>query len=273
MLICHVVFVGAGRRANGYVKLGGIMTAVLEPETETRHEGLIGVQRPRIEHFPAYFTTLGDDAIDLCNQFGLDLLPWQELLVRQSLGQKGSSTGDSEIDKFTSGITWQWCASTCCLIAPRQNGKNVCVYARQLAGLYLLGERIMHSAHEFDTAKDAHRELTAIIAGDEDLEDECKLPHKIGAAELSVVHKESGGFIHYVARGKNAKRGRTRVDLMILDEAFALDNDMMGSLSPLQQASKNPQTWLTTSAGTDDSDVLKRMREYGMTLAGLRDAA
>lgn len=243
------------------------MTAVLEPETVTQHEGLIGVQRPRIEHFPTYFTSLGDDAIDLCTQFGLNLLPWQELIVRNSLGQIGNPTGDSELDKETSGITWEWSSTTCVLIAPRQNGKNVCVYARQLAGLHLLGERIMHSAHEFDTAKDAHRELSSIIAGDEDLEDEYKLPHKIGAAELSIVNKETGGFIHYVARGKNAKRGRTKIDLMILDEAFALDDDMMGSLSPLQQASKNPQTWLTTSAGTDDSVVLSRMREFGKQLA------
>lgn len=214
-------------------------------------EGLIGYQRPRLEHFPAYFTNLGDDAIDLAAVAGIELLPWQELIVRNSLGQT--------VENF-------WSSTSVCLITPRQNGKNVCVYARQLAGLCLLNERIMHSAHEFDTARDAHQELVTFIGNNPDLEDEFILPHKVGASERSIRHK-SGSFIHYVARGNNSKRGRTRIDLMILDEAFALDDDMMKALSPLQQASRNPQLWYTTSAGTADSEVLTRVRDRGKVLA------
>lgn len=212
---------------------------------------LIGYQTPRLAHYPTYFTSLGDDAIDLAGACGLELLPWQEDIVRVSLGE---------------AVDHRWCSSSVCLIIPRQNGKNVCVYARQLAGLFLLGERIMHSAHEFDTCRDAHRELTTFIGNCEELEDECILPHKVGAAEMSIRHKSNKGFIHYVARGKNAKRGRTKVDLMIFDEAFALDDHMMGSMSPLQQASLNPQKWFTTSAGTEDSVVLTRIRERGKRL-------
>lgn len=214
-------------------------------------DGPIGYQTPRLEHYPTYFTSLGDDAIDLAGICGIDLLPWQEMVVRQSMGQNVDQT---------------WSATSVLLIAPRQNGKNVCVYVRQLAGLFLLGERALQSAHEFDTCRDAFRELTAFISNSEELEDELILPHKTGAAEMSIRHKTNKGFIHYVARGKNAKRGRTKIDLMILDEAFALEDSMMGSLSPLQQASTNPQLWYTTSAGTEDSEVLVRVRERGKFL-------
>lgn len=219
-------------------------------------DGLIGYQTPRLEHYPAYFTTLGDDAIDLANVAGIDLLPWQEMIVRNSLGQNVDST---------------WSATSVLLVIPRQQGKNVCVYVRQLAGLFLLGERTLVSAHEFDTARDAHRELTTFIGNSEELEDELMLPHKVGAAEMSIRHKTNGAFIHYVARGKNAKRGRTKIDLMILDEAFALEDAMMGSLAPLQQASKNPQLWYTTSAGTEHSEVLLRVRERGKQLSATPD--
>jgi hypothetical protein len=219
-------------------------------------EGLIGYQRPRLEHFPAYFTTLGDDAIDLAGICGIDLLPWEELVVRNSLGRN---------------VDDRWSASSVLLIAPRQNGKNVCVYARQLAGIFLLGERCMQSAHEFDVARDAFRELTAFIGNSPELEDECVLPHKTGAAEMSIRHKSNGGFIHYAARGRNTKRGRTKIDLMVLDEAFALEDLMMASLSPLQQASLNPQLWYTTSAGTEQSEVLIRVRERGKLLAASPD--
>lgn len=225
----------------------------------------IGSQTPRLANYPCYFTSLGDDAIDLAAVAGIDLLPWQETLVRESMGQKMGGTGDAAADALRWG-KWQWSSTSSCLIAPRQNGKNVVVYVRQLAGIHLLKERIMYSAHEFDTARDAHRELVAAIGFNEDLEDEFILPHKIGAAELSIRHT-NGAFIHYVARGKNARRGRTRIDLMILDEAFALDDDMMGSLSPLQQASLNPQTWYTSSAGTEESPVLTRIRGVGTKLA------
>lgn len=225
----------------------------------------IGSQTPRLANYPTYFTTLGDDAIDLAAVAGIDLLPWQETLIRASMGQKAGGTGDARADREQWG-QWKWSSTSNGLIVPRQQGKNVVVYVRKLAGIHLLRERIMYSAHEFDTARDAHRELSAFIAFNEDLEDEFILPHKIGAAELSIRHS-NGGFIHYVARGANARRGRTRIDLMILDEAFALDNNMMGSLSPLQQASLNPQTWYTSSAGTEDSPVLTRIRDVGTALA------
>lgn len=245
-------------------------------------DGLIGSQAPRIAHYPLYHTTLADDAIDLAGVAGIDLMPWQELVVRESMGQNGNSIGeawwDEETGEFygdavTRNLTiadggWEWSGSNVVLIVPRQNGKNVCVYVRQLAGLFLLGERIMHSAHEFDTAKDAHRELTNFIGNSDELEAQCITPHKVGAAEMSIRHR-NGGFVHYVARGKNAKRGRTRIDLMIFDEAFALDDFMMGSMSPLQQASRCKQTWLTSSAGTDESEVLTRFRKKGVDLSGV----
>lgn len=246
------------------------MTAALAEPT-----GLIGYQRPRLEHFPLYHTTLGDDAIDLAAVAGFDLLPWQELIVRESLGQIGAAEGWSYWDE-ESGFEgdsvapdWQWASTSVCLITPRQNGKNVCVYARQLAGLYLLGERIIHTAHEFGTADDAYKEMRTRIEAVDDLDDQCIKPHLHGGAEVSIRHK-NGGFIRYVARGKNARRGMTRIDLLVLDEAFALDDMMMMSMGPLQQASKRRQLWYTSSAGTADSDVLTRVREAGKAAANPR---
>lgn len=162
-----------------------------------------------------------------------------------------------------------WSSSSVCLITPRQNGKNFCVYVRQLAGLFLLGERIIHTAHEFSTADDAWRELKGFIEGNDDLNDEMLHPHLHGGSEVSLRHK-NGGFVRYVARGKNSKRGLTRIDLLIFDEAFALDDMMVGSFAPLQQAAKRRQLWYTSSAGTADSEVLTRVRESGQSATNPR---
>ena len=47
-----------------------------------------GSQTPRYSHHPTYFTTAADDAIDLAAVAGLNLMPWQEYVLRNSLGEK-----------------------------------------------------------------------------------------------------------------------------------------------------------------------------------------
>lgn len=214
------------------------MTAVAE---------LVGSQSPRLSNFPLYHSTLGDDAIDLAELAGLRLLPWQELLIRASLGEDVSG-------KFS--------ASNVCLITPRQNGKNFVVYVRELAGLFLLNERIIHTAHEFATADDAWKELKGIVEGC-DLDDECVHPHLHGGAEVSIRHK-NGGFIRYRARGNGSMRGITKINMVVADEAFALDDRQMGSFKPIMQAADRRQLWLTSSAGFDSSEVLSKFRQQGI---------
>ena len=214
------------------------MTAVAE---------LVGSQSPRLSNFPLYHSTLGDDAIDLAELAGLRLLPWQELLIRASLGED---------------VSGKFAASNVCLITPRQNGKNFVVYVRELAGLFLLGERIIHTAHEFATADDAWKELKGIVEGC-DLDDECVHPHLHGGAEVSIRHK-NGGFIRYRARGNGSMRGITKINMVVADEAFALDDRQMGSFKPIMQAADRRQLWLTSSAGFDSSEVLSKFRQQGI---------
>lgn len=224
------------------------MTAVAE---------LLGCQSPRLSNFPLYHTTLGDDAIDLAELAGLKLLPWQKTMIRASLGEQVERKTAMDGSEFS-----PWAASNVCLITPRQNGKNFVVYVRELAGLFLLGERIIHTAHEFATADDAWKELKSIIEGC-DLDDECLHPHLHGGAEVSIRHK-NGGFVRYRARGNGSMRGITRINLVVADEAFALDERQMGSFKPIMQAADRRQLWLTSSAGFDSSEVLSRFRDQGI---------
>lgn len=215
---------------------------------------LIGCQTPRLSNFPLYATSLGDDAIDLAELAGMRLLPWQQDLIRASLGEQKAANGDEGLPALT--------ASSVCLITPRQQGKNYVVYARELAGLFLLGERIIHTAHEFATADDAWKELKQIIEAC-DLDDECLHPHLHGGAEVSIRHK-NGGFVRYRARGSGSMRGITRINVVVADEAFALTDPQIGSFKPIMQAADRRQLWLTSSAGFDTSEVLTRFRNQGI---------
>ena len=56
-------------------------------------------------------------------------------------------------------------------IVPRQNGKGAVLEARELAGLFLFGERlILHSAHQFKTAQEAFRRILFLVQSSPDLE-------------------------------------------------------------------------------------------------------
>jgi hypothetical protein len=211
---------------------------------------VIGCQTPRLAHFPTFFTTLADDVVDLSMVAGIDLLPWEELILRNSLGVREDS---------------KWSASQVLVIACRQNGKNIICEARELGGLFLLGEKkILHTAHEFKTSKDAFVSLSGRIDAVPDLQELCKLPHRTSNEEVSI-RTVDGGFCRYIARNKNSGRGFHEVDLVICDEAYELDDDTLAALKPTQGAAKNPQMWFMSSAGTGNSQVLSRVRSNGIS--------
>lgn len=133
---------------------------------------------------------------------------------------------------------------------------------RELVGLFLLNERIFHTSQQAKTNTQAWLSLTSKIDSIPDLAEEF-LPHKNGGEEVSV-RMRSGGFVRYIARSPNSGRGFTEMDLVVYDEAYALSDPELGALNPTQSASRNPQTWYTSSAGTSSSEVLSRLREAGM---------
>jgi phage terminase large subunit-like protein len=80
-----------------------------------------------------------------CPDGGPDLDPWQEFVLAHALGERADG---------------KWAAFEVGVMVSRQNGKGAILEARELAGLFLLGERlIIHSAHQFDTSLEAFRRL------------------------------------------------------------------------------------------------------------------
>lgn len=215
-----------------------------------------GSQPPRLSNYPTFFTTLGDDAIDLYEATGFELLEWEKDACRHLMGEEEKRA--------------RWSAPRALILAPRQNGKNVIVEVRELAGLYLLGERkILHTAHEFKTAKDAFIDLSDRIAKLPDLEDMCLLPHRTSNEEVSIRIKPGRGerkprYIRYLARTADAARGFKEVDLFVGDEGFAITHEQVAAFRPTQSAAKNRQFILLSSAGTGNSEFLAEQRNAGI---------
>lgn len=207
---------------------------------------------------PLYVTNLGDDAIDLSAVCGLFLDDWQQEILRGSLGY---------------GSDGLFSARSILALVPRQQGKTVVLEARELAGLFLLEEKIMaHTAQEQRTAISSYRRLKDHIEYGKDV-----LPHfdKIrwleNTTEISVSlprvtagsQKREASRLIFSPRTGNALRGLT-VELLIVDEGYAYTGEQAAAIEPTQNQSKNPQFWLTSSTGMPESTELIARRDMGI---------
>lgn len=144
------------------------------------------------------------------------------------------------------------------LVVARQNGKGSLLEARELAGLYLLGERlIVHSAHQFDTSLEAFSRILVLIESTPDLDREVMRVSRSHGEE--GIELKSGQRLRFRTRTRGGGRGFTG-DCLILDEAMYLGPQIMAALLPTLSARPNPQIIYTGSAGTKESIQLGRVR-------------
>lgn len=206
---------------------------------------------PRVMSVPVDAVgSAGSEAVDLARLAGLVLDDWQAFVLEHALGERA----DGRWSAFEVGVE-----------VPRQNGKGGILEARELAGLFLLSERlIIHSAHQFDTSLEAFRRLLALV------EDTPELSRRV--RRVSRAHGEegieltSGQRIRFRTRTKGGGRGFTG-DCLILDEAMILPESAHGALLPTLSARPNPQVWYTGSA------VDQLVHDHGLVFARVRDRA
>lgn len=234
---------------------------------------LTGAQKPRIDVTPTnisplYAYTRADLAVDLAELAGLVLDPWQEHVLR------GACATDD---------LGKWAAKNVGLIVPRQNGKGSVLEARELAGLFLFGEDIVHTAQLFSTAQEHQRRMESLIRGCDYLVESVVGykgdPHgkmtgiKVGNSGLSftVSPDSSAGKrearMLFKARSNDSIRGHT-FDLLVFDEAYNLPNEVEAAARPALSAKTvvgNPQVWYTSSAGFPHSYVLSRVRDRALS--------
>lgn len=209
---------------------------------------LLGDQSPRVRSVPDYVSSSGVEAVELAAMAGLVLDPWQQLVLTDSLGE--TSEG-------------RWAAFEVGVVVARQNGKGGLLEARELAGLFLLGERlIIHSAHQFDTSIEAFRRLLGLIEDTPELSRRVRrVVRSHGEEGIELV---SGQRIRFRTRTKGGGRGFT-CDCLILDEAMILPKAAHGALLPTLAARPDPQVWYTGSA------VDQKVHEHGVVLARIRE--
>lgn len=186
----------------------------------------VGHQKPRLSLVPDFYDNAYEEAVDLAAAYGLELDEWQKYVLKGWLGEKEDGT---------------WTCALCGLSVPRQNGKGGVLEARELYGLVVLGERILHTAHELKTAKDHFRRMQLFFEHEDLKKMVKKIVNTNGEESIQLTN---GGVIRFVARSKSSGRGFS-ADLVVCDEAQEMDDDKFEALVPVLATAKSPQTILT----------------------------
>lgn len=194
----------------------------------------LGVQAPRVENLPhGAVKTLGPEVGDFMRMVGAPLLPWQQHVIDVAFGIRADG---------------KWAAYEVAIWLSRQNGKGRCTEAQELFGAYMLRERkIIHSAHEFDTAGEAFDRLVEIIENCDWLRQRTnKIVRGKGSEGIELTRAMGGGEIRFKARTAHGARGFTG-ERIILDEAYALTVAQFKAMSPTLATIPNPQITYTSS--------------------------
>ena len=210
-------------------------------------ERLVGSQVPAVRSVPASVDSLGAECVDFAAQAGLFLDPWQRSVLLDSMGVQAGGA---------------WSAKQVGLLVPRQNGKGAVLEARELFGLFVLGESlIIHSAHKFDTSQEHFLRMRNLIDGNADLSRHVRSVLIANGKESITLN--NGNRLKFKARTISGSGRGFSGDLLVLDEAMLLPEQALDAMLPTLITRRNPQTWFTSSAGTEDSAALWRIVKRG----------
>lgn len=219
-----------------------------------------GSQEPRIQIEPERFSTDGGDVALLMSEYGYKLDDWQRLVLDCWLGK-------DENGKYN--------ITSAGLSLPRQNGKNVCLEAREFFGLVINGERILHTAHQVRTSKKSFRRLAAMFTDKKhpEITDAVKNIRYTNGEES--IELDNGGTIEFSARSRQAARGFDGISLVVFDEAQELMDDQVEAIMATLSASATGTRQLiytgTPPYPNCPGEVFRRRRNVCLTQAGNHD--
>jgi hypothetical protein len=205
------------------------------------------ISKPQARTFPRAKVSRGGEAIELAASAGLNLDPWQQDILTDALGVAKDG---------------RWAAFEVGLVIPRQNGKTAVLEARELAGLFVFGEKlIIHSAHLADTSREAFNRVCDLLE-EADLSSAVKHVWRTNGHEAIELH--TGQRLKFRTRTKGGGRGFS-ADCVIFDEAMILMEASLAAIMPTVSARDNPQVWYAGSA------VDQLVHEHGVVLTRLRE--
>jgi hypothetical protein len=211
--------------------------------------------KPRVANYPKYLSSAGGEVVDLMADLGRPLDPWQAWIIERGLGQKK--------DEETNDIVMA--ADTCGCWVPRQNGKGDIIMALEIGWLFLFGIPLIgHSAHLYATAAEGFVRIRQLVEdNDRTLGGAIKnIWSTNGKQGIELTPKYNRARLLFAAREGGQGLGFS-FPKMIMDEAQALNADLMQTLLPTQSAMFDPQVWFFGTPPRDDTAWIYTIKAAG----------
>lgn len=211
---------------------------------------VVGAQEPRVELIPE-----GDEhprwgeIVAFIESLGITLDPWQLRVLWAAMLRRND----------------MWAAFLVSVCAPRQNGKNGILEARELVGARILKEPLqIHSAHLADTSMEGFRRLDDIIDANPHLSREVKhIRRQNGHEQITFM---DGCRIRFRTRTRGGGRGFS-ASPVYFDEGMYLPEVSYSAMLPVMSAQPDPQVWQMGSA------VDQQVMEDGIIFTKTREEA
>jgi len=193
-----------------------------------------GNQKPRIDIYNNGDIELADKTIQLCEAYGIKLLPWQKSILYRWMAT-------DEFDK--------WVNPECGLSVPRQNGKTELIIVRIIGGMVFLGEALVYTAQSDNTVKEIKRRVMRFFYdADEELRDMLTDEFDNEPKSLDYCELRNRGRCVFRTRTRTNGLGSTN-DTLIIDEAQEETDAQQEALLPTLASGKS-QNHQTIRAGT-----------------------
>lgn len=223
--------------------------------TSSPSRAALGEAPPRIRHCPVREGLVGATVVGTARNVGLNLDPWQRDVIEDAMS----------VDP----VAGLWRTPRVAVSVPRQNGKGAIIEAIEVAfllGVFPDARLLIHSAHEYKTAQNGFQRLLSYFETVPALakaRDEGRV--KIGTAAAREYVTVDGRTVKFMARSKGSGRGFS-ADLLILDEAQELADEVWAAILPTVSARPNPQIWLfgTPPSPTMNGEVFGRFRDVAL---------
>lgn len=197
-----------------------------------------GNQKPRIDIYQNGDIWLAAATIELLEEYGIVLLPWQKAVIYRWLAVEQDSAGK-----------WVWVNPECGLLVPRQNGKTELFIARIVGGTVFLGEALIYTAHADKTVSETKRRVQRFFYdAKEEIRDMLTDEFDAEPKSLDYIELRNGGRAVFRTRTRTGGLGTTN-DALLLDEDQEETDAQQEALLPTVAAGKS-QNQQTIRAGT-----------------------
>lgn len=187
-----------------------------------------GNQIPRIDIYKDGDVWLADKVIRLLEHYGIDLKPWQRMVLYKWMAVEQNSEGQ-----------WIWVNPEAGLLVPRQNGKSELMIARIVGGMIFLGEALIYTAHSDKTVDEIKRRVQRFFYdAEEEIRDMLTEEFDKEPKSLDYVELRNRGRCVFRTRTRTGGLGTTN-DALLLDEDQEETDAQQEALLPTISAGKS----------------------------------